>query len=119
MLTEPAAGATPVTTQPVARSVLYSVLVTRYSVLILGGTLLLGLALRLVGLDFGLPLQLHPDEHTQVDAALRILGGDLNPHFFRYPGFFIYQLVPLDLLARLAAGLAGTPLTQASYFLVA
>src|SRR6187399_3320663 len=54
--------------------------------------LILAGGLRLVGIDFGLPLQLHPDEWSQVNSARRMLGGDLNPHFFRYPSLTIYQL---------------------------
>jgi hypothetical protein len=56
----------------------------------------LGLALRLIGIDFGLPLQLHPDEWSQVEIARGMLGGDLNPHFFRYSSLTIYQLFVLD-----------------------
>ncbi len=50
-----------------------------------------GAALRFWSVRFGLPHDLaRPDEEKIVTAALGILGGDLNPHFFLYPSLFIY-----------------------------
>ncbi|MFT7695823.1 MAG: hypothetical protein ACI8P2_004459, partial [Candidatus Latescibacterota bacterium] len=55
--------------------------------------LLLGLWLRLWGLDFGLPnIYCRPDETILVHRALAIASGDLNPHFFNYPSFQFYLL---------------------------
>ena len=55
--------------------------------------LLVGLALRLWGIDFGLPHDfLRPDEHRFVTVALGPLSGDLNPQFFIYPSFYFYLL---------------------------
>ena len=49
--------------------------------------------LRFWGLDFGLPnLQCRPDETGVVIKALAFFGGDLNPHFFRYPTLYFYLL---------------------------
>lgn len=49
------------------------------------------LALRLAGLDFGLPLaEARPDEQTIAFQAMKFGRGDLNPHSFNYPSFFKY-----------------------------
>ena len=53
----------------------------------------LGLAflLRVWGIGFGIPLvDARPDEIEVVGRAVRLLSGDLNPHFFHYPSFFFY-----------------------------
>ena len=53
----------------------------------------LGLAflLRVWGIGFGMPLvDARPDEIEVVGRAVRLLSGDLNPHFFHYPSFFFY-----------------------------
>ena len=43
------------------------------------------------GIPFGLPHDLaRPDEEKIAQAALGILKGDFNPHFFLYPTLFIY-----------------------------
>lgn len=60
---------------------------------VLAASLLVGLALRLWGLDFGLPHTLtRPDESVLVHRALAIAAGDLNPHFFNYPSLQLYLL---------------------------
>ncbi len=58
---------------------------------------LLALAVRLVGLSWGLPnatrwYSYHPDESTRqiVGAVVSLLQGDFNPHFFNYPSLSIY-----------------------------
>jgi hypothetical protein len=62
----------------------------------LGLILLGGAALRLWGIDFGLPHpQCRPDESTLVHKALAIGAGDLNPHFFNYPSLHFYLLAIL------------------------
>ena len=53
----------------------------------------LGLAflLRVWGIGFGIPhIDARPDEIEVVGRAVRLLSGDLNPHFFHYPSFFFY-----------------------------
>lgn len=48
-------------------------------------------ALRLRGLDFGLPLaEARPDEMTIAFQAMKFGTGDLNPHSFNYPSLFKY-----------------------------
>jgi uncharacterized membrane protein len=75
------------------------------------------LVLRLLGIDFGLPLQLHPDEWSQVDIARGMLAGDLNPHFFRYSSLTIYQLFALDGALEFVNAFAR--LETSTYFLTA
>lgn len=59
----------------------------------LWGALVVGLALRLWGLDFGLPhTSVRPDESILVHRALAVAGGQWNPGFFNYPSFHIYLL---------------------------
>ena len=82
---------------------------------------LLALALRLWGLDWGLPnaqhyFSYHPDEITVSASAVSIAStGDLNPHFFNYGSLYIYLLaLPLALAGGAAlavATLAGRLLT--------
>lgn len=69
----------------------------------------LGLALRLWGLDFGLPnLNCRPDESTLVHKAAGMGTGDLNPHFFNYPSLHFYVLAVLYGLYFCAGYLSGT-----------
>lgn len=57
----------------------------------------LALAVRLIGITWGLPnatrwYSYHPDESRQqiIGAVFNLLGGDWNPHFFNYPSLYIY-----------------------------
>ena len=53
--------------------------------------LLLAFALRVVGLDFGLPFaEARPDEQTIAYQAMKFGRGDLNPHSFNYPSLYKY-----------------------------
>lgn len=53
--------------------------------------LILALGLRVWGIQFGLPYLYHPDEPNKIEIAQRILKtGDLNPHYFLKPSFFLY-----------------------------
>lgn len=62
------------------------------------GTLAVGaiaagaLALRLIGLQFGLPAVYNPDEVAIMARALAFAKGSLNPHNFLYPTFYFYVL---------------------------
>jgi len=53
---------------------------------------LLGAVFRLVGIQYGLPQHFVPDEQAQIGFALRIFGGDLNPHEYYYPHLQFYLL---------------------------
>lgn len=57
------------------------------------GVTILALALRLVGLPYGLPYHFHWDEPTIMNRVIRMGGGDLNPHFFYYPTLLMYVLL--------------------------
>ncbi len=68
---------------------------TRYRLLttapILAIITLTAAALRLWGINFGLPYLYHPDEPGYVAIAQAMIKtGDLNPHFFNYPSLFFY-----------------------------
>jgi 4-amino-4-deoxy-L-arabinose transferase-like glycosyltransferase len=51
----------------------------------------IAVVLRLWGINFGLPFLYHPDEPNKVQFAQQVLKtGDLNPHYFQKPPFYIY-----------------------------
>ncbi len=75
-----------------------------------------GLTLRLFGIDFGLPLRLHPDEPSQVLTAQQMLNGELNPHFFRYPSLFMDQLFVLNSALETISSLMGVSFSPSIYF---
>lgn len=53
--------------------------------------LVVAFALRVAGLDFGLPLaEARPDELTIAYQAMKFGTGDLNPHSFNYPSLHKY-----------------------------
>ena len=54
--------------------------------------IILGFVLRIWGINFGLPHQLHQDEPIVVNHALAYGTGDLNPHFFKIPPLASYIL---------------------------
>jgi len=60
------------------------------------GLVILGWALRVWGIRYGLPYQYHPDEPLAVNLALAMgYTRDLNPHWFIHPGFLFYALFVL------------------------
>ena len=66
----------------------------------LAAIVLLGAALRLCSVWFGLPhLRVRPDEETALFHAAAILEGDPNPHFFHWPSLLFYVLAGLFTLA--------------------
>lgn len=55
--------------------------------------ILIGAAVRYLGITFGLPMYLiRPDELTLISRALQFGTGDLNPHYFNYPSLYMYIL---------------------------
>jgi len=60
--------------------------------IILSAVLLLGLSLRLYGINFGLPYTYHADEPIIVNHAMAYGTGDLNPYFFAIPPLVSYIL---------------------------
>jgi hypothetical protein len=79
-----------------ATGVGYPVRMPRAAFLDRAGTaaiVLLALALRVAGLDFGLPMaEARPDELTIAFQAMKFGSGDLNPHSFHYPSLFKYMV---------------------------
>jgi hypothetical protein len=59
---------------------------------LLTATLAVALALRIAGLQFGLPAVYNPDEIAIMARALSFAKGTLNPHNFLYPTFYFYVL---------------------------
>ena len=57
------------------------------------GAAVLGLALRTIGLSYGLPDHFHWDEPTIMNRVIRMGSGDLDPHFFYYPTLLMYLLL--------------------------
>ncbi len=57
--------------------------------------MLIAFVVRVHGIRYGLPDQLHLDEVHVVSHAIRFGSGDFNPHFFYYPAFFMYLLFGL------------------------
>jgi Dolichyl-phosphate-mannose-protein mannosyltransferase len=64
----------------------------RYDWLVLGAVCLLAIALRVVGLQYGLPSVYNPDEVAIMARALSFAKGTLNPENFLYPTFYFYVL---------------------------
>jgi len=70
--------------------------------------LLLALGVRVWGLSFGLPMtECRPDENLIVKTASGFFSGDLNPHNFHYPTFFMYLMAGFYGLAGLLAHALG------------
>ncbi len=66
--------------------------------LMLGVIVFAAAALRIYGIEFGLPLHYHIDETRIMDRVMvMVTTGDLNPHFFNYPSFLFYFISALVL----------------------
>ncbi len=90
--------------------------------------LALAAALRLVGIEYGLPFGalLDPDEQSIVPRAWRMThGAGLDPHWFDYPSLVLYVLAPLQvwqgspsyLAARLVVAAFGVGAVAAAWWL--
>ena len=79
----------------------------RNEYILLAGVLILGAALRLWGIDFGLPYTLHNDEPIVVNHAVAYGTGDLNPHFFIIPPLCSYLVFIFYGMYFVAGKLAG------------
>ena len=88
----------------------------------------LALALRLVGLQYGLPYGtlLDPDEQSIVPRAWRMVHGfGLDPHWFDYPTAVLYAQAPFQswddtpsiLTARIVIALCGVAAVAAAWWL--
>jgi len=65
------------------------------------------LALRLLGIDFGLPYVFYPDEAVIVNHAVAFGTGDLNPHYFNYPSLYMYVMFVIYGFIYVVGWLAG------------
>ncbi len=75
-----------------------------------------GSVLRLWGLRFGLPHDFaRPDEEKLIGAALGIVQGDPNPHFFLYPTLFIYLIAAACFVVSGVERLVGATASQADF----
>jgi hypothetical protein len=85
--------------------------ITLLALLIAGGAVL-----RFWGIRFGLPHDFsRPDEERITDAALGIFQGDLNPHVFLYPTFFIYLTAAADAVLFTIQRAIGTTASVADF----
>ena len=100
----------------------------RRSLPFLGAILALAAALRLIGIEYGLPFGnlLDPDEQNIVPRAWKIVhGGGLDPHWFDYPSLLLYVLAPFQawqdgpsyLTARLVIAAFGVAGVAAAWWL--
>ncbi|OGS22557.1 MAG: hypothetical protein A2252_02990 [Elusimicrobia bacterium RIFOXYA2_FULL_39_19] len=58
--------------------------------LLLFSILIIGFFIRFWGIWFDLPHLYTTEEYKTVNYALKMGAGDLNPHFFNYPSFYLY-----------------------------
>jgi hypothetical protein len=65
-------------------------------------------ALRVHGIDFGLPHLYYWDEPTVVNRSVRFGSGDLNPSFFVYPALYMYIIFVFSGLYFCAGYLLGS-----------
>ncbi len=94
----------------------------------LAAILALAAALRLIGIEYGLPFGglLDPDERSIVPRAWAMVhGGGLDPHWFDYPTLVLYVLAPFQawqggpsyLAARLVVAAFGVGAVAAAWWL--
>jgi 4-amino-4-deoxy-L-arabinose transferase-like glycosyltransferase len=80
----------------------------RGSKLLFLAALLVGAALRVYGIDFGLPSNFHPDEVPKVNAIMRMVdSGTFDPQYFLHPSLLLYLTYGANTLLHLS-GLDGT-----------
>jgi 4-amino-4-deoxy-L-arabinose transferase-like glycosyltransferase len=100
----------------------------RRSLPFLAAILALAAALRLIGIEYGLPFGnlLDPDEQNIVPRAWKIVhGGGLDPHWFDHPSLLLYVLAPFQawqdgpsyLTARLVIAAFGVGGVAAAWWL--
>jgi 4-amino-4-deoxy-L-arabinose transferase-like glycosyltransferase len=86
----------------------------------LAGILLVAFGLRAYGVGFGLPHLYYWDEPTVVNRAVRFGSGDLDPHFFYYPAFYMYVLFAVSggyyVLGRITGHFASSVDFAVEYF---
>ena len=68
---------------------------------------LAALAVRLLGLGYGLPAIYNPDETPILNRALAFAKGDPNPHNFLYPSLYFYAVFAWEVLFFAAGRVVG------------
>lgn len=74
---------------------------------VLGCVFLLGLAVRVLGLGYGLPAVYNPDETPILNRVLAFAKGDPNPHNFLYPSLYFYAAFVWETLFFAVGRVAG------------
>jgi len=75
--------------------------------ILLSAVVVIGAALRFTGLGHGIPFALGVDEPEIIERSVRMMkSGDFHPHFFDYPGLYIY-IQFLTACARFVVGSIG------------
>lgn len=70
--------------------------------LVFFAALLIGVALRGYGINFGLPSNFHPDEVPKVNAIMRMVdSGTLDPQYFLHPSLLLYLTYGTNTLLHL------------------
>lgn len=78
---------------------------------------LLGLGLRLYGINWGLPYLYNVDERLFISEAIGVLSDrDLNPHWFGAPGTTLIYLLALSYAAIFAAGVVTGAIPDAAAY---
>lgn len=73
------------------------------------------LALRLLGINFGLPYVFYPDEAVIVNHAVAFGTGDLNPHYFNYPSLYMYVMFVIYGFTYMVGWLTGIFASSADF----
>src|SRR5262245_4168766 len=83
------------------------------------GAVLVGLGLRLWGVWYGLPYLYQTDEPFLVLSAWHMYQtGDMNPHFWDYPGLQIYTILALIWIRNLLSPAIPYLAANGEYLLV-
>ena len=81
---------------------------TRWHLTALFLILALGAALRFTALGHGIPFALGIDEPEIMERAVRMLNtGDFHPHFFDYPGLYIYVQFAVACIRFVVGSIGG------------
>ena len=80
----------------------------RKSVLVIGLIMAVAAVLRFWGIGGGLPSSLGVDEpQIMIRSLTMVKTGDFNPHFFDYPGLYLYLQAAVIVVRFLAGASAG------------
>src|SRR5215813_2261022 len=92
----------------------------RATYVVLGAIVLVGLALRLWSLGYGLPAVYNMDESPILNRALTFAKGDPSPHNFLYPTLYFYALFAWEagylVVGRLLGWFASASAFQNAFF---